>query len=129
MKRGEVAGERKVRKTNKTRGSPVAKTTEPHRRVFHLPGFLRLVDRAGRARLVQQALKGARYTQAVRAQSISTHAVPFTYPKARLFRTEKLTARGERKKQPAYTCSAARELVGQLFRNTVSTITAPPTVT
>ena len=100
MERDEVAGRRKVRKTNKTRGSPVAKTTEPHRKIFRHPGFLRFVDRASRAQARSVGFEGARCTQ-----------VPPGAPK-KAFRTEEPTAGGERAGQTAFSSSAARVLVG-----------------
>ena len=104
-------------------------TTEPLRKVVRRPGFLRLLDRADRAKLVQWALKGARCTQAVHERSICTHAVPLTHSIAKAIRTEEPAARGERMGQTAFSCSAARALVGQLSRSAVSTITAPQAVT
>ena len=50
-------------------------------------------------------------------------------PQRKAFRTEKPTAEGERARQTAFSCPAACALVGQLFRDTVSTIAAPLTVT
>ena len=108
----------RVEKSNRTRDPPVARLRSHLEILFRRPGFLRFVDRASRAKPVQWALEGPEYTQAVHGHSICTHAVPLTHSSTAALRTEGPPAVGERTGPTAFSISATRTLVGQLFGGT-----------
>ena len=80
VERDRVAGRRKSWKTKQGRRLPGSKTTEPLRKLFRQPGFLRFIDRASRARLVQWTQKKLQVhprqsagLRAVNMQSLAVH--------------------------------------------------------